>query len=143
MAKRAAAPPRVVQCYHCRKRFQVGDQAMTIPCPSCHKAVTVDDVVVKTLKAVLKLQTCGRVVVQKKGRVTAQLVEAHRGVEVEGVMEANVLSGGPVLIRAKAQWKGDCRAPSVAIELGSTIQSGYFVVPDDSLGLSDLPLSTR
>jgi hypothetical protein len=137
------APLRLVQCYHCRKRFEIGAQAMTIPCPGCHKTVTVDDVVVKTLKAVLKLQTCGRVVVQRKGRVTAQLVEAHGGVEVEGVMEANVLSGGHVLIRSKGSWKGDCRAPSIEIEPGGTVQSGFFVIPDDSLGLSDLRPARR
>lgn len=138
MAKNEA--PRKVQCYHCRHRFDVGARTMTTSCPHCSKALMVDDVIVKTLEAVRKIQTCGKVVIQKKGRVIAQLVEAHMGVEVEsgGVMEANVLSGGPVRIRAKAQWKGDCQAPSLAIEDGCRIAGGFFNVPDDSLGLSNL-----
>lgn len=111
---------------------------MTIPCPACHKTVTVDDVIVKSLQSVRKLQTCGRLVVQKRGQVKAELVEAHRGVEVEGVLEANVLSGGPVRIGAKAQWKGDCRAPSLEVEPGGTIRSGFFVIPDHTLGVGDL-----
>jgi hypothetical protein len=131
MAKETA--PRPVQCYHCKRRFEVGAQAMTIPCPACHQILTVNDVIVKTLQQVRKLQTCGRVVVQKRGAVKAELVVAQEGVEVEGVMEANVISGGPVRICAKALWKGDCRAPSLEVELGSTISSGYFVIPDDSL----------
>jgi len=137
MAKRVPSP-RTVQCYHCRRRFDVGEQAMTIPCPGCHKTITVDDVIVKSLQSVRKLQTCGRLVVQKRGQVRAELVEAHRGVEVEGVLEANVLSGGPVRIGAKALWKGDCRAPSLAVEPGGTISSGFFVIPDHSLGVADL-----
>jgi hypothetical protein len=112
---------------------------MTTSCPGCNKPVLVDDVVVNKLEAVRKIQTCGRVVVQKKGRIHAQLVEAHEGVDVEGIMEANVLSGGPVRISAKAHWKGDCQAPAVAIELGCQIAGGFFTVPDDSLGLSTLP----
>ena len=111
---------------------------MTTSCPSCSKALLVDDVVVKTVQSVRKIQTCGRLVVQKKGRVIAQLVEAHQGVEVEGIMEANVLSGGPVRIRPSAQWKGDCNAPSVAIEDGCRINGGRFMVPDRSLGVEDL-----
>ena len=32
-------------------------------------------------------------------------------------------------IANKAVWKGDCRAPSVAIEDGCVINGGYFEVP--------------
>jgi hypothetical protein len=119
---------RSVQCYHCGHRFEVGPRAMTISCPSCYKPLKVDDVVVKTMEAVRRIQTCGRVVVQKTGRVYAQLVEAQEGVEVQGVMEAKVVSGGPVLIGKKATWKGDCRAPTLAVELGGTIVSGFFEI---------------
>ena len=83
-----------------------------------------EDVVVKTVEAVRKIQTCGKVVVQKKGRVVAQLVEAQLGVVVEGTMEANVVSGGPVAIGPKAQWKGDCSAPSVSIQDGPPKKRG-------------------
>lgn len=124
---------RSITCYHCRHRFEIGARTMSTSCPKCSKQLKVDDIVVKGLEAVRKIQTCGRLVVHKKGRVSAQLVEAHGGVEVEGVMEANVLSGAMVTIRAKAQWKGNCNAPSVVIELGAQISAGYFTVPDLSV----------
>src|SRR5262245_24070550 len=133
MPRAREAAPRVVVCYHCKKRLEVGAKAITLPCPFCHQTLTIGDVIVNTLKAVRKLQTCGRVVVERRGRVTADLVEAQGGVDVDGVMEANVVSGGPVRIGAKAQWKGDCRAPSLLAELGCTIARGYFVIPDDSV----------
>lgn len=103
---------------------------MTTSCPGCSQRLRVEDVIVKTLEAVRKIQTCGRVVVHAGARVFAQSVEAQEGVEVDGVMEASVISRGPVRIGAKATWKGDCRAPSVRIEAGSTIVSGFFCVPD-------------
>jgi hypothetical protein len=124
---------RRVQCYHCRHRFDISAQAKTSSCPKCSKGLLVEDVVVKSLEAVRKIQTCGKVHVQKKGRVIAQLVEAQEGVFVEGVLEANVISGGLVRIGPKAHWKGDCRAPTIAIEGGCVITSGYFVVPDPVL----------
>lgn len=137
-----AAQLRTIQCYHCRHRFEVPKQAMSTSCPKCSKPLTVEDIVIKTAHAVRKIQTCGKLVVQKKGRVIAQSVEAHGGVDVEGILEAKVLSGGPVRIGAKAQWRGDCSAPSLEVELGGRIDSGYFVIPDHSLGLADLPRQT-
>jgi hypothetical protein len=139
MAKAPAnTAPRTVQCYHCRHRFDVGSRTMSTVCPSCSKSLLVDDVIVKTVQSVRKIQTCGRLVVHKKGRVIAHTVEAHQGVEVEGIIEANVLSGGPVHIAPGAQWKGDCNAPSVAIDEGCRISGGRFTIPDRSLGVEDL-----
>jgi hypothetical protein len=115
---------------------------MTMTCPKCSKPLLVEDVVIKVAHAVRKIQTCGRLVVQKKGRVIAQTVEAHGGVEVEGILEANVVSGGPVRIGAKAQWKGNCTAPSLEVELGGRINKGFFVIPDDPLGLGDVGRET-
>src|SRR4051812_5285832 len=93
-------PKRRVQCYHCKHRFEVGAQTKTSSCPKCSKQLLVEDVIVKTIHSVSKIQTCGRLVVEKKGRVIAKFVEAHGGVFVEGTMEANVVSGGLVTIGA-------------------------------------------
>ena len=130
-------PPRLVQCYLCRHRFEVGRRAQSTACPQCSRAVIVGDVNVKQLKPVTAVKTCGRVVVHRKGRVIAKTVEAHLGIEVRGVLDAKVVSGGPVVIGAKARWKGDCSAPSVIIKPGAQV-AGYFAVPDDRLGVGDL-----
>ncbi len=121
-------PPRTVQCYHCRHRFEVSPQTMTTVCPKCSKPLTVEDVVIKTAHSVRKIQTCGKLVVQKKGRVIAQTVEAIGGVEVEGILEAKVISGGRVRIGAGGQWRGDCAAPSLEVEQGGRIDGGFFEI---------------
>jgi Polymer-forming cytoskeletal len=124
-------PQRRIACYHCHHEFDIGTHAKTGSCPKCSKRLLLEDVVVKALEAVRRIQTCGKVIVQKKGRVIAQLVEAKEGVFVEagGILEANVVSGGLVKISSKATWKGDCRAPRVVIEDGCLINGGYFEVP--------------
>lgn len=127
MAKKTVK--RTVQCYHCEHRFDVSAKAMTVSCPKCSKPLMVEDVVVKTAHAVRKLQTCGKVVVQRRGRVIADLVVGQEGIEVIGVLEAKVARGGSVKITSKALWRGDCHASSVSVEEGAKVTSGQFVVP--------------
>jgi DNA-directed RNA polymerase subunit RPC12/RpoP len=131
---------RTVQCYLCGKRFEISAIAATVSCPGCFKPLLVEDVVVKGYQAVKKIQTCGRITVQKRGRVVAELVEAHEGVEMLGIMHANVVSGRPVRIGPRAEWKGDLRCPAVQIDPSANILGGYFVIPDRTLGLEDLPV---
>ncbi len=102
---------------------------MSTSCPGCHKPVIVQDVVVTGLKTTGKLQTCGRVVIKTRGRVIAGLIEAQQGVEVWGALNGNVTSGGPVVIGPKARWKGDCRAPTLRVDLGARIENGFFEIP--------------
>jgi hypothetical protein len=142
MAKRrdsSSQPQRTVQCYLCARRFDISAIAATVSCPGCFKPLLVEDVVVKSYQAVKKIQTCGRLTVQKRGRVVAELVEAHEGVEVLGIMHANVVSGRSVRIGPRAEWKGDLRCPAVQIDPSANILGGYFVIPDRTLGLEDLP----
>ncbi len=135
----AAKTSRVVQCYHCRHRFEVGQSAESTNCPGCNQRVIVGDIVVKALMPTARVQTCGRVVVKKKGRINAELVEAHDGLEMLGGLTASVLCGGLVVIGPGAKWNGDCQAHSLEIKPGAKIEGGVFEVPADSLGLNDLP----
>jgi cytoskeletal protein CcmA (bactofilin family) len=64
----------------------------------------------------------------------ARQVEAHGGVSVQGVLEANVVSEGAVEIGSRAEWKGDCRAPVIVVEAGARIAGGYFSVRGNGAG---------
>lgn len=136
MSKRGI--PRPVQCYLCRHRFEVGWRTQSTSCPKCSRAVIISDVIIKELKPVSEVKTCGKVVVHRKGRVIAKLVEAHGGVEMLGILTANVVSGGPVLIGPKAQWAGNCKAPSVTVRPGAQVD-GYFEVPNFNIGIGETP----
>lgn len=136
MAK--AAGPRLVECYLCGHRFEVGARTMSTSCPNCNKPVIVEDVVVKGYKPVKRLQTCGRLIIRRGGRVVADRIEAHDGIECNGALHGEAFSGGPVMLGAKSEWKGNCRAPVLRIKKGAIILSGRFCVPDDPLRLADL-----
>ena len=136
MAKHSG--PYTVQCYHCRHRFEVAGRAQSTSCPGCYKPVIVGNVVVDKLKPVREVRTCGKVTVRRRGRIIADLIEAHVGVECLGTIDVKKVIAGPIVIGPKARWKGDCHACSLVIKPGAQIAGGHFVVPDNELGLADL-----
>ena len=109
----------------------VGGRAMSIPCPNCNKPVLIEDVIVKGYKGVISLETCGKLIVARRGRVVAQQrIVAHGGIEVEGTVEGpQVYSGGTVRIGPKGTWKGDLKAPALEVQDGAKIRSSHFTIP--------------
>jgi len=137
MAKKARA--RDVRCYHCGKAFEISARAMTVSCPGCYRPVLVEDIVVRNAQGNTTLQTCGKLVVQRKGRVTAKRIQAIEGVDIQGTVEANVESEGEVRLGATAKWKGDCRASTLKIETGATIYGGFFAIGPGATALNGSP----
>jgi DNA-directed RNA polymerase subunit RPC12/RpoP len=129
----ATAAPRSVLCYHCRRRFDVGAKTMSVPCPHCHKPLIVEDVVVRGYKPVKNFYTCGKLIVRKGGRIVATTIEAQLGIECHGALAADTVSGGPVVLGTQAEWKGNLRAPSLAVRAGAKVLNGYFTIPDNPL----------
>jgi len=134
--------PRLIQCYHCRHRFEVGGRAQSTSCPGCNKPLIVEDLVYDKKKSgigKLKVQTCGSVTVKKGGRLTAELVEAHGGVNCQGTIEAKrVISGKAVVLGKTGLFYGTLHAPGVEMALGAKVKPSLFEVPSDPLGLADL-----
>ena len=118
----------MVQCYHCDERFMVSAKAMTVSCPACSRALMVEDVIIKTTHAVRKLQTCGRIVIQKRARVIADLVVGQEGIEVMGVLEAKYAKAAHVHVRLKGRWQGDCETHRVVVDAGAVVTQGNFVI---------------
>ena len=134
-----AAGPKRVQCYHCGHRFEVSARAQSTSCPNCNKALLVSDIILSKYDAVKAKQTCGKIVIKKKGRLIAELVEANEGIECEGILEAKrVISGKTVLLKKKCSFQGHLQAPACVVELGATIKPSLFEVPSDPKGLAGL-----
>lgn len=118
--------------------MEISARAMTVSCPSCHKKLLVEDITVSNAQSVTKLQTCGKLTVEKGGRVIAQLVEAAEGIEVHGILETKAaVTLGKVFIGSKAQWKGDCKAPTLEVELGARITRGFFEIKPEAVAQSN------
>lgn len=125
-------PTKRVTCYHCRGQVTISAYAISATCSHCYKGLVLDDLVVRDVHWAGKLRTCGKVVVERKGRVIGRLVQAAQGVEVEGTIEATVVSGGTVVVKTAARLTGDCRAPRIVIEPGATIAGGHFHIGPDA-----------
>jgi len=101
-------------------------RAMSISCPWCSRRVTLDDLFVRDRCWTSRLQTCGRIVIHRRGLVNARVIEAMEGMDIHGVVEGNIVSGGHVLIGAGARIRGDLAAPGITIEPGASIEGGMF-----------------
>ncbi|MBU0753867.1 MAG: polymer-forming cytoskeletal protein, partial [Planctomycetes bacterium] len=97
--------------------------------------VLVEDIVVKRYYGVHSIETCGMLIVTRRGHAAAQnRVIALGGIQVEGKLHCkHALCAGRVEIGSKAEWEGDLAALSLFVESGAIIKSGYFKVPIDPL----------
>ena len=77
-----AKPKRFIRCYLCGFAQEVSSRTMSTTCPECHKAIKVEDVVIKTYLPVNDLQTCGKIKITKRGRVAARRIQSGEGFTV-------------------------------------------------------------
>lgn len=112
---------------------------MSISCPWCSRRVTLDDLFVRDRCWTSRLQTCGRIVVHRRGLVNARVIEAMEGIEIHGIVEGSVVSGGPVVIGAGARIRGDLAAPSIRIENGASIEGGMIRIASALPPPRDMP----
>lgn len=123
---------RIVRCYHCRREIIVPGAARTASCPVCFKGLILDDLRVREGHATGRLSTCGRLVVERKGRAVTRAVEAAQGIEVHGTLEARVVSGGPVQVNSGGHLKGECHATSLVVEPGAVMDRVFVRIGPDA-----------
>ncbi len=104
-------------------------RAMSTTCPGCHKAIKIEDVIVKTYVPVVDLQTCGRIKITKRGRVAARRIQSGDGIDCDGIMEGAVETDGDIHFGPKSSWKGtSLLSRSIEIAAGAKL-IGIVTVP--------------
>jgi hypothetical protein len=126
------AQRRMIRCYLCGRTQEVSGKAMSTTCPGCHKAIRIEDLVIKTYTPVNDLETCGRIVVTKKGRVAAKRIRAGDGIECEGVIHGTLETAGNVEFGAKAEWKGQTLRSKRLVIVDGVKLDGHVRVPWNS-----------
>ena len=122
---------RQVRCYFCGHILDVSGKTLSTTCPGCHKAIKVEDVVIKTYLPVNDVQTCGMITVTKRGRIAARRVQSGDGVVCEGSIEGKVETPGPVQLGPKSSWKGPAlTSKTLAVDDGAKLV-GHVTVPCD------------
>lgn len=129
--KTRSSARRRVRCYLCGHAFEVSAKTLSTTCPNCHKAIKVEDVVIKNYLPVNDVQTCGRITITKRGRVAAKRIQCGDGVQCEGSMEGDVETAGPVQLGPKASWKGKALASRTLEVKEGAVLNGRLNVPCD------------
>jgi len=120
---------RTIRCYLCGHTQEVSPKALSTTCPKCHKAIRIEDLIIKTYTPVNDLETCGRIHVTKKGRVAAKRIRAGDGIACEGIMHGAVETGGDIEFGPKAEWKGTLLRSKKLIIVDGVKLDGRITVP--------------
>ncbi len=127
--RRKPAPRRDVVCYLCGHVFEVSAKTMSTSCPGCHRAIKIEDVVIKSYLPVNELQTCGSIHITKRGRVAAKLVSAGGDIKCEGIVEGAMTTPGELSFGPKATWAGAyLRGRRLTISPGASLE-GVITIP--------------
>lgn len=127
-------PPKIdqrrVTCYHCGRVNTLSASARSATCPGCYRGMVLEDLVVTATHWSGKVHTCGRVIVEPRGSLVTSQVLAADGMDVAGSVVSAGRSGGPVLLRRTASWRGDLIAPALIIERGARIEGRLWIGPE-------------
>src|SRR5690349_2352373 len=103
-----------IVCLYCKKPQEVSRQAKQITCKFCYKSLRVEDWIISRYEARRSIDTCGVVVVEKRGNVVADKILCG-GLIVRGKVKSAVDSRGTVLVGPEADLIGDVTAPTLAV----------------------------
>lgn len=118
-----------MRCYLCGHVSEVSHKALSSTCPKCHKAIKIEDLVVKNYLPVNDVQTCGTITITKKGRIAAKRIQAGDGVVCDGAVEGKIETAGPIQMGSHSSWKGsELFGSSLKVDEGATLH-GYVAVP--------------
>lgn len=126
----AAAPSgrRFVRCCYCHHPFCVSLAAMVLTCPACNQRARVDDIIIADTETQGKIETCGKVFIRKRGKLSVRQIRAGLGIEVLGTLAADDVRCGRLYLGPGASWQGDCTTGSLNMDDSATVQSGKFTI---------------
>lgn len=118
---------REVLCTHCEKTIEIPETAMSVSCRHCHRRVIIENVEIRAYHAVTRVATAGRVDVQKKGTLVADV--RVNELSVEGKLKGNVVALDRVLVGKKASLEGDVCCRKLSVQPGARLQGHFRVDP--------------
>jgi DNA-directed RNA polymerase subunit RPC12/RpoP len=125
--QRQTPATREVVCTHCERKIEIPATAMSVSCRHCHRRVIIEDLEIKTYHAVLRIATAGRVEVQKKGTLVADV--RVNELAVEGNLKGNVVALDRVAVGKKATIDGDVSCRTLTVEPGAKLNGNFRVDP--------------
>lgn len=115
-----------IVCLYCAHRQQVGRRAMSVTCKACHKPLKLDDMTFNQYAARRSIDTCGAVVVEKKGQVVSDRVLCGDLV-ARGRIKANIVCRGTMMVGPDAEIHGNVIAKVLAVGAGAVLEGHYRI----------------
>lgn len=116
---------REIICIQCGGHNNVGVKAMSVFCKHCSQRLVVEDFQIKGFHASRSFDTCGDVVVEKRGQLAA-FVRAQNLV-VKGKVKGDVEARGRIEITRTGEVQGNVTTPSLIVENGGMIDGEVHV----------------
>lgn len=117
---------QTIICLYCAKTQEVSRRAITVSCRYCGKPLKLEDIVIRDYVARRAIETCGIVVVEKKGQVVADRILCSNLV-VRGRVKGAVVCRETAYVGNEAEIRGDVTAHSIAVGAGAVLQ-GYYKI---------------
>ncbi len=126
---------RLAKCTHCTEEFEVAQKAMSVFCPHCKKRVILEDFKIRTYHATRLFATCGDVLVEKKGFVSAPM--RVENLTIKGRVQGDIKARGCVTIASTGEMRGDIRAPRLVVAGGAKLNGFCRITPEAHLVYPD------
>ena len=116
-----------VICTHCGVAIDVAKRAMSVFCPSCKKRLILEDYKIKSYHASRLFATCGDIVVEKSGIISAPI--QAQNLTVRGQVKGNVQAHGVVQVAATGTVRGDICATRLIVTNGGQLDGFCRIQP--------------
>ena len=116
-----------VACTHCGGSLQVAARAMSVFCPHCKQRLILEDYRVKAYKATRLFATCGDIVVEKSGFVSAPI--RVQNLTVRGRVQGDIDARGVVAVSSTGRIRGDIKATRLTVASGATLDGFFRITP--------------
>jgi cytoskeletal protein CcmA (bactofilin family) len=113
-------PKRAVDCYHCRRPFEVVSDAQSSQCPKCGGYISLKDYVVDQAWR-RRIQTRGDVTILKGASIMGVNVQCHN-LNVLGSLAASVDCSGTLRIRSHGKIIGSVNCRELRVERGARVE---------------------
>jgi cytoskeletal protein CcmA (bactofilin family) len=104
---------------------------MSVFCTHCRKRLILENYVVKSYQGLKGYATCGDVVVEKSGRISARIQSGN--LIIKGMVQGSVEARGRVEISGSGRLVGDVFAYALAVGPGASIDAQCRIVPQPTI----------
>ena len=101
--------------------------AMSVFCAHCRKRLILEDYVIKTFQGIREYATCGDVVVEKSGRITATIRAAN--LLIKGEVKGDVSVRERLEVTSTGSLTGNIVAPSILVGAGARLSGHCRIHP--------------